>query len=103
MVAASKAKLKYLPLNDMVLVEPLKREDSGLVMPEGVTFSDDLGRVVAVGPGRWVGSGYEPIAVKAGDVVSLISDYEWGRVVFGGKTYLMTRSVYLKCKVEEAE
>lgn len=99
--AATTKKLKYVPLNDMVMVEPLEREGSAIVIPEGVVHADDLARVIAVGPGRWMGTCYEPMAVQEGDIVSLISDQDWGRVTFGGKVYLMIRSIYLKCKVVE--
>jgi len=101
--AATQPKVKYVPLNDMVLVEPLERKQGLIAIPDGVTHDEDLGRVIAVGPGRWYGSGHEPMAVQPGDIVSMISDQPWGEVTFGGKEYRMIRSAYLKCKVEGVE
>lgn len=101
MVAAATAtKPNIVPLNDMVLIEKIERKFAAIALPEGATHDEDLGRVIAVGPGRWSNGDYEPMAVQKGDIVSLISDYPFGEFEFGGKKYNMIRSAYLKFKVE---
>jgi chaperonin GroES len=69
----------FRPLNDSVVVEPLKAKDTG---PGGLLLSDDVkekyhglrAAVVAVGPGELTIQGTRvPIDLKPGDVVVLKS------------------------------
>ena len=104
MVAASTAnKLKFIPLNDNVLIEELPRETGMIVIPDGADFGPPYGRVVAVGPGRFELGFRVPTDLEPGDIVSMFADSPFTEVPLGGVTYRMIRSVYLKCKVEGME
>lgn len=68
----------FRPLNDSVVVEPLKAPEGskgGLVLPEGQARQNYHGLravVVAVGPGPWTIQGTRlPMDLKEGDVVIL--------------------------------
>lgn len=103
MVAATKQKLTFIPLNDEVLIQELPRETGMIVIPDGADAGPTFGRVVAVGPGRWEMGSYVPMGVKEGDVLAMFADAPFTQVPLGGTTYRMIRSVYLKCKVEGME
>lgn len=86
------------PLSDHILVEPLREEKkkSGIILPDTVEKErSERGKVVAVGPGRWVssptGEGKRvPIDVKKGDVV-LFTKYSPNEVKVDGKEYLVIK------------
>lgn len=64
----------YQPLKDYVLVEPLDRTETkgGIALPNGAKLAEpDLGRVVAVGPGKTTEYGaFVPIdGYGAGDLI----------------------------------
>lgn len=104
MVAANTMKeAVYKPLSDMVIIEKIDRPAGLIAIPDGSVHDEDLGRVIAVGPGRWNGTSYDPMPVQEGDVVSLLSDYPFGEVLHNKKKRLMIRAAYLKCKVEGVE
>ena len=104
MVAAARTKkLVPVPLNDQVLIEELPRETGLIVIPDGADAGPTLGRVVAVGPGRWENGARVPIGVETGEVVAMFADHPFIEVPLCGKEYRIIRSVYLKCKIVEAE
>jgi chaperonin GroES len=66
----------FRPLNDCVIVEPVKAESNvgGVILTETATenYQGLRGVVVAVGPGHWTISGTRlPIELSVGDVVML--------------------------------
>lgn len=76
------------PINDRVLVarveEELDKTAGGLFIPEKSREKPQEGIVLAVGPGRYVGSKLVPLTVKVGDRV-LLAKYS-GTEVNIGKT-----------------
>jgi len=67
------AKIKIRPLDDRVVVEPLKAEEKtagGIVLPDSAQEKPQRGTVVAVGPGRLLDSGSRgELSVAVGDEV----------------------------------
>lgn len=71
--------MKFIPINDHIVIEPLKEEhktQSGIVLPDTAEKErPEQGKVVAVGPGKMTESGSRvPMGVKVGDIV-LFSKY----------------------------
>ena len=65
------------PLGDRVIVAALGAEEvtaSGIVLPDTAKEKPQRGKVVAVGPGRYVDGTRQPLDVQAGDEV-LYSKY----------------------------
>jgi chaperonin GroES len=64
---------KLRPLGDRVVIEPTPREDmtkSGIVLPDTAKEKPQEGKVIAVGPGKFLDDGKrESIDVKTGDKV----------------------------------
>lgn len=64
---------KLQPLQDKVLVRPVKKEQvskGGIVLPESVKEKPQEGVVIATGPGKTTDDGKTiPVAVKAGDKI----------------------------------
>lgn len=81
--------MKFEPMGDRVLVEPLKPESVklGIVVPDVATEKHNEGVVVAVGPGRRADTGVviKP-CVQPGDRV-LVSTYGGTDVKIDNKTY----------------
>lgn len=74
---AKKTKVTFEPVEDrLVVVRDAVEEVSpgGVILPELATDRPQQGTVLAVGPGRWVGSERQPMQVKVGDRV-LFSAY----------------------------
>lgn len=82
------------PLHDRVVVEPLEKEEKsrgGIVLPDTAKEKPTLGRVIAVGPGRFLDDGTRAkMQVKKGDRV-LYSKYGGTEVKVGDKEYLILR------------
>jgi chaperonin GroES len=101
--AATSKKLIPFPLNDEVLIEEIPRETGLIVIPDGADAGPTLGRVVAVGPGKWENGAYTKVCVEKGDIVAMFASGPFVEVPLCGKEYKIVRSVYLKCKVVEVE
>jgi len=83
--------MKVRPLADNVFVEPIEREaktPSGIVIPDTAKEKPHEGRVVAVGPGKYVDGKLIKPEVKKGDRI-LYRQYGGSEVRFEGKDYLM--------------
>ncbi len=81
------------PLNDKVVVKPLKQEEvtkSGIVLPDSARDEKpEQGEVVAVGTGKLLENGQRaPMSVKVGDKV-LFTKYSPDEVEIEGETYLV--------------
>jgi chaperonin GroES len=81
------------PLEDRIVVQPLEAEQmtaSGLVIPDSAKEKPQEGKVLAVGPGRYVDGGDKlvPVDVKVGDTV-LYSKYGGTEVKYSGQEYLI--------------
>lgn len=81
------------PLDDKVVIKPIVEDEktkSGIVLPDTAEKEKpEKGKIVAVGPGKLLGSGKRsPVAVKKGDVV-LFTKYSPNEVKLDGKELLI--------------
>jgi len=91
---ATKAKIKFRPLDDHVLVEPATAEEvtaGGIVLPDTAREKPQRGKVLAVGPGKLLESGERGAPdVKTGDEV-FYGKYSGTEVEFDGDKYVVLR------------
>ena len=83
--------MKIKPLGDRVVIQPLKEEKKkgGIILPDTVDKErQEMGKVVAVGPGRIEGGKRIPLEVKKGDII-LFTKYGPSEVKVDGKEYLI--------------
>ncbi|MES2800790.1 MAG: co-chaperone GroES [Bacteroidota bacterium] len=81
--------LKFKPLADRVLIEPVPVEQktaSGIIIPDTAKEKPLQGKVVAAGKGKTD----EPMTVKVGDIV-LYGQYSGTEIKIEGKDYLIMR------------
>lgn len=60
------------PLQDRVLVKRINHETisrGGIIIPETAQEKPLEGEVIAIGDGRWIGSGRLPVSVSPGDKI----------------------------------
>jgi chaperonin GroES len=86
--------MKIKPLADRVVIEPLEAEEKssgGIYLPDTAREKPQMGKIIAVGPGKTSDSG-ETIKpeVKVGDKV-LYAKYSGTDVTLDGKDYLIVR------------
>ncbi len=86
----TETKVNLKPLADRVVLEVLDETEQtagGIYIPEAAREKPIKGRVLAVGPGKWLESGKrEELSVKPGDVV-LFAKYGGTEVKFGANEY----------------
>jgi len=86
--------MKFRPLHDRVVVEPLDAEEKtagGIIIPDTAQEKPQQGRVVAVGPGARGDDGkVVPLDVKEGDRV-LYGKWSGTEVKIDGQTLLIMR------------
>ena len=86
--------MKLKPLSDRVVIEPLEADDrtsGGIYLPDTAKEKPQIGKIVAVGPGKISDAGEKiPMEVKAGDKV-LYGKYSGTDVTVEGKDYLIVR------------
>ncbi len=90
--------MKLKPLSDHVVVESVveEKKKGSIILPETVDKErSEKGKVIAVGPGKWInsptGEGKRiPIQVKKGDTV-LFTKYSPNEVKVDGKEYLVIK------------
>jgi chaperonin GroES len=85
--------MKLRPLNDKIIVKPLKAEEktkSGIIIPDSAKERPQEAEVVAVGPGKVNENtgARNPIDLKAGDKV-LYSKYSGTEFKLDGEDVLM--------------
>ncbi len=85
--------MKIHPLNDHVVVKPLKAEEvtkSGIVLPDTAREEKpEQGEVIAVGPGKLLENGTRaPMSVKPGDKI-LFTKYSPDEVKIDDEEYLV--------------
>lgn len=85
--------MRIRPLNDKVVVKPLKQEEitkGGIVLPDTAREEKpEQGEVMAVGPGKLLENGQRsPMSVKAGDRV-LFTKYAPDEVEIDRETVLV--------------
>ena len=86
--------MKIKPLSDRVVIEPLEADDKtsgGIYLPDTAKEKPQIGKIVAVGPGKTADTGelIKP-EVKVGDKV-LYGKYSGTDVTVDGKDYLIVR------------
>ena len=86
--------MKIKPLADRVVIEPLEAEEKssgGIYLPDTAREKPQMGKVVAVGPGKASDSGEViKMEVKVNDKV-LYAKYSGTDVTFENKEYLIVR------------
>jgi chaperonin GroES len=92
---ATKAKVKFTPLGNRIVVEPLEAEEQmssgGIYIPDTAKEKPQEGKVVAVGPGRMSDDGKRiPMDVAVGDTV-VYSKYGGTEYKEGSTEYLVLR------------
>ncbi len=97
--------MKLRPLYDKVVVERLEEKEertpSGIIIPDTAKEKPQLGKVVAVGPGKLLDNGeVKPLSVKEGDVV-LFNKYAGNEVEMEGKVYLVMSEDEILAVVED--
>jgi chaperonin GroES len=82
------------PLNDYILVEPVREEKKkgGIILPDTVEKErSEKGKVIAVGPGKRDKDGKRiPVDIKKGDIV-LFTKYSPNEIKVDGKEYLVIK------------
>lgn len=82
------------PLSDRVVIEPLEAEDKtsgGIYLPDTAKEKPQMGKVIAVGPGKISDAGQLiKMEVKVNDKI-LYGKYSGTDVSFEGKDYLIMR------------
>ena len=79
------------PLGDRVIVSAIEIDQvtaSGIVLPDTAQEKPQRGKVVAVGPGRYVDGTRQPLDVEVGDEV-LYSKYGGTEIKYDGVEYLV--------------
>lgn len=63
--------MEILPLHDRIVVEVLKEKTDclGIILPDTVREAPTMGKVVAKGPGRYVGVSFVPTIVQPDNVI----------------------------------
>ena len=91
---ATKKKIKFRPMDDRVLVEPVEADEKtagGIILPDSAKEKPQRGVVVAVGPGKLLDSGSRgEMSVGIGDEV-FYGKYAGTEVEFGTDTYVVIR------------
>jgi chaperonin GroES len=94
--------MKFRPLEDRVLVEPMEAEDvtaGGIVLPDAAKEKPRRGTVIAAGPGRHNDEGgRDPMAVAVGDVV-VYGQYAGTDVTLDDTDYKVLRESDILAKV----
>ena len=86
--------MKFRPLHDRVVVEPLEQEEKtagGIIVPDTAQEKPMQGKVVAVGPGaRGEDGALQPPDVKKGDTI-LYGKYSGTEVKIDDEEFLIMR------------
>jgi len=96
-------KLKIVPLDDRVVVQPDDAEErtaGGILLPDTAKDKPTRGKVVAVGQGRLLKDGKRvAVSVKPGDTV-IYGEYSGSNVRINGDEYKILRESDLLARVE---
>jgi chaperonin GroES len=86
---------KFVPLQDFILVDPQKRNQTagGLAIPDGADPEPLRGKVIKCGPGRMTEFGAViPMPVNPDDTIFLLAQQPPAELSFGNKKYLLFRA-----------
>ena len=91
---ASKTKVKFQPLEDRVLIQPLEateRTSGGIILPDTAKEKPQRGKVVAVGPGKSLKTGKRAeMNLRVGDEV-VYGKYSGTEIDLGADTFVVVR------------
>jgi chaperonin GroES len=100
--APAAASLTLRPLDDRVVVEALEAEEKtsgGILLPDTAKQKPQMGKIVAVGPGKLTDSGNRAaLSVKVGDTV-LFGKYSGSDVEVSGRELKILRESELLGKL----
>jgi len=100
---ASKKKIKFRPLDDRVLVEPLEAEETtagGIVLPDSAREKPQRGVVISTGPGKLLDSGERgTMDVKVGDQI-VYGKYSGTEIDYASDKYVVLRETDILAVVE---
>lgn len=86
--------MKLRPLNDGVVIKQLEAEEKtagGIFLPEAAKEKPQIGKVIAVGPGKTLDTGkIKKMSVKAGDEV-LYGKYMGSDIEIEGEKYVILK------------
>lgn len=91
---SSKTKVKFQPLEDRVLIQPLEATEKtagGIILPDTAKEKPQRGKVLAVGPGKTLKNGKRgEMHLRAGDEV-VYGKYSGTEIDLGTETYVVIR------------
>ncbi len=91
---ATKKRIKFRPMDDRVLIEPLEAEDTttgGIILPDTAKEKPQRGTVIAVGPGKLLKSGKRgEMTLSVGDEV-VYGKYSGTEIDYGMDKYVVVR------------
>ena len=91
------------PINDRIVVVRLEKEQKttgGIIIPDTAKEKPQIGKVVAVGPGKWDDNAQRiPLEVKEGDRV-LFSKYAGTEVKLDGIEHLFMKEDDVLCIID---
>ena len=91
---ATKKKIKFRPMDDRVLAEPIEADETtsgGIILPDSAREKPQRGVVIAVGPGKLLDSGKRgEMSVSHGDEV-FYGKYSGTEIEFGTDKYVVLR------------
>lgn len=91
---ATKKKIKFRPMDDRVLVEPVEADEKtagGIILPDAAREKPQRGVVIATGPGKLLDSGKRgEMGVSIGDEV-FYGKYSGTEIEFGTDKYVVIR------------
>lgn len=100
---ASKKKIKFRPLDDRVLVEPLEAEETtagGIVLPDSAREKPQRGVVISTGPGKLLDNGDRAeMDVKVGDEI-VYGKYSGTEIDYASDKFVVLRETDILAVVE---
>jgi len=91
---ATKTKVKFQPLEDRVLIQPLEsaeRTTGGIILPDTAKEKPQRGKVLAVGPGKSLKTGKRAaMNLRVGDEV-VYGKYSGTEIDLGADTFVVVR------------
>jgi len=95
--------MKIKPLNDRVLLKPLKAEEKtkgGIILPESAKEKPQEAKVVAVGKGKIIDGKRQEMSVKEGDIV-IYSKYAGDDIKIDDEEYTLIEEDKILAIVEK--
>jgi chaperonin GroES len=91
------------PLADRILAQPVERGEltrGGIYLPDTAREEPQMGKVLAVGPGRWLENGErQPLEVRTGDTI-LFAKYAGTELKVDGQDVLIINECDILAVVE---